>query len=303
VQIQTIPGRGGPALAVHGGAGARRADVTEAGEQAYRAGLERAVTAGRVVLEGGGSALDTVCASVIELENDALFNAAHGAVLTSAGGAELDAAVMSGSGSAGAVAACRTVRNPVLAARAVMERTPHVLMVAPSERLLAEWSLATVPNTYFVTDRRRAELERAQRDPALGTRHGTVGAVARDAAGHLAAATSTGGVTGQLPGRIGDAPIIGAGTFACDRTVAVSCTGEGEYFLRGVVAHDVSARVAYQGAELESAVRATIADRLDATGGSGGLIAVGPDGTLVLAYNSQCMFRGHWGGMDIVTAV
>jgi beta-aspartyl-peptidase (threonine type) len=303
VQIQTIAGTGGPALAVHGGAGARRAELTEASEQAYRQGLQRAVTAGRAVLLAGGSALDAVCAAVIVLEDDELFNAGHGAALTSAGTAELDAAVMTGAGSAGAVAACRTVRNPVLAARAVMERTPHVLMVTPGEELLAEWSLATVPREYFVTDRRRAELRRVQQESAVGTRHGTVGAVARDASGHVAAATSTGGMTNQLPGRVGDAPIIGAGTYANDRTVAISCTGEGEFFLRGVVAHDISARMAYRGSDLEGAVRATIDERLDATGGSGGLIAVGADGTVVLGYNSECMFRGHWDGTEVATAV
>jgi beta-aspartyl-peptidase (threonine type) len=303
VQIQTIAGRGGPALAVHGGAGGRRAELTEASEQAYRDGIQRAVTAGRAVLGDGGSALDAVCAAVNQLENDALYNAGHGAALTSDGTAELDAAVMTGAGSAGAVAACRTVRNPVLAARAVMERTPHVLMVTPGAELLAEWGLDTVPNEYFVIDRRRAELRRVQQESAAGTKHGTVGAVARDAAGHVAAATSTGGMTNQLPGRVGDAPISGAGTYASDRTVAISCTGEGEFFLRGVVAHDIGARIAYQGADLESAVRATIAERLDATGGSGGLIAIGPDGTVVLGYNSECMFRGYWDGTEIACAV
>jgi beta-aspartyl-peptidase (threonine type) len=166
-------------------------------------------------------------------------------------------------------------------------------MVAPDDGLLTEWGLEQVPNSYFVTDRRVRELERVRSATADGTRHGTVGAVARDAHGRLAAATSTGGVSNQLPGRVGDAPIVGAGTYAADGTVAVSCTGQGEYFLRGVVAYDISARMSYLGASLEQAVRDTVAAKLDATGGSGGLIAAGHDGSVVIAFNSNAMFRGH----------
>jgi beta-aspartyl-peptidase (threonine type) len=235
---------------------------------------------------------------VTALEDNELFNAGRGAALTAQGSVELDAAIMTGDGRAGAVAGCRNVRNPVFAARAVLERTPHVLMVAPDDRLLADWGLEQVPNSFFVTDRRLRELERVRSAAASGTdgngtRHGTVGAVARDSDGRLAAATSTGGVSNQLPGRVGDAPIVGAGTYAADDTVAVSCTGEGEYFLRGVVAYDISARMAYLGASLEQAVRDTVAAKLDATGGSGGLIATGHDGTVVIAFNSNAMFRGH----------
>jgi beta-aspartyl-peptidase (threonine type) len=306
MQIQTIPGSGRPALAVHGGAGARPQELTAEGERAYRDGLDRALQAGREVLDRGGSALDAVCAAVIRLEDDELFNAGRGAALTADGTAELDAAVMTGAGAAGAVAVCRTVRNPVLAARAVMERTRHVLMVAPAQDLLSEWGIRTVPRDYFVTERRRAELVAARARGAAaeaGTRHGTVGAVARDSSGRVAAATSTGGMTNQLPGRVGDSPIIGAGTFASNETAAISCTGEGEYFLRGVLAHDISARMCYQGIDLEAAVRATVAQRLDRTGGSGGLIAVGADGTLVLGYNSEGMFRGFWDGTQLMSAV
>lgn len=292
--LRLAPGPDGIALAVHGGAGDRVEPLD--GPDAYHAGLREAVRAGERVLRAGGPAVDAVCAAVTALEDNELFNAGRGAALTSQGTAELDAAVMTGDGRAGAVAGCRNVRNPVFAARAVLERTPHVLMVAPDDRLLTQWELEQVPNSYFVTDRRLRELERVRSAGAEGTRHGTVGAVARDAHGRLAAATSTGGVSNQLPGRVGDAPIVGAGTYAADDTVAVSCTGQGEYFLRGVVAYDISARMSYLGADLEQAVRAAVATKLDGTGGSGGLIAAGHDGSVVIAFNSNAMFRGHMTG-------
>jgi beta-aspartyl-peptidase (threonine type) len=293
----------GVALAVHGGAGERPEPLSASDEQRYHDGLRRALAAGRTVLRDGGSALDAACAAVMQLEDDELFNAGRGAALTSAGTAELDAAVMRGDGAAGAVAGCRTARNPVLAARAVLERTNHVLIADPPPALLDEWGLTQVDRDYFVTEPRRQELARVQQAHAAGTRHGTVGAVARDGQGRLAAATSTGGMTDQLPGRIGDAPIVGAGTFARDSTVAVSCTGQGEYFLRGVVAYDVSARLAYLGADLDAAVHDTIEHALAETGGHGGLIAAGRDGAIVLAYNSAAMFGGYLDGEEPVTFV
>lgn len=293
MHIQTIPGAAA-ALAVHGGAGSRPTPLTAEAERDYHAGLAAALNAGSAILAAGGSALDATCAAVLELEDNPLFNSAHGAALTARGAAELDAAVMCGNGDAGAVAACTSVRNPILAARAVMERTGHVLLVAPPDDLLAEWGLDVVSNEYFVTARRREELVRVRDLGEVGSRHGTVGAVARDASGRLAAATSTGGMTNQMAGRVGDTPLIGAGTFASDRTAAISCTGHGEYFIRGAVAHDIHARMAYRGDSLAAAIRGTIADQLDATGGSGGLIAVGADGELVLAFNSASMFRGYW---------
>jgi beta-aspartyl-peptidase (threonine type) len=304
--LRLAPGPDGIALAVHGGAGDRVEPLD--GPDAYHAGLRDAVRAGERVLRAGGPAVDAACAAVTALEDNELFNAGRGAALTTQGTAELDAAVMTGDGRAGAVTGCRNVRNPVLATRAVLERTPHVLMVAPDDRLLTEWGLEQVPNSYFVTDRRLRELERvrsaaADGTAANGTRHGTVGAVARDAHGRLAAATSTGGVSNQLPGRVGDAPVVGAGTYAADDTVAVSCTGEGEYFLRGVVAYDISARMSYLGADLERAVRETVAAKLDAAGGSGGLIAAGHDGSVVIAFNSNAMFRGHLTDGDPATFV
>jgi beta-aspartyl-peptidase (threonine type) len=299
--LRVDPAPDGIALAVHGGAGDRVEPLD--GPDAYHAGLRAAVRAGERVLRAGGPAVDAVCAAVTTLEDNELFNAGRGAALTGQGTVELDAAVMTGDGRAGAVAGCRDVRNPVFAARAVLERTPHVLMVAPDAGLLSAWGLEQVPNSYFVTERRQRELERVRARSADGARHGTVGAVARDAQGRLAAATSTGGVSDQLPGRVGDAPIVGAGTYACDDTLAVSCTGQGEYFLRGVVSYDISARMSYLGADLEQAVRDTVAAKLDATGGSGGLITVGRDGSVVLAFNSNAMFRAHLTGGEPATYI
>lgn len=299
MHIQTIPGTATAALAVHGGAGERLEPLTPEAEREYGAGLAAALIAGGAVLSAGGSALDAACAAVTELEDNPLFNSGRGAALTARGTAELDAAVMCGNGRAGAVAACTSVRNPVLAARAVMERTEHVLLVAPPADTLTAWGLQQVPNEYFVTDRRRDELARVRERRELGARHGTVGAVARDADGHVAAATSTGGITNQMVGRVGDTPLIGAGTFASDRTAAISCTGQGEYFIRGAVAHDIHARMVYRRDDLPTAVLGTMADKLDAAGGSGGLIAIGMGGEIVLAFNSASMFRGYWAAGDL----
>jgi L-asparaginase / beta-aspartyl-peptidase len=290
-------------LAVHGGAGARRTPLTTTEAADCREGLRRALTAGQHVLHGGGTALDAVCAAVVELEDDPLFNAGHGAALTQLGTVELDAAVMTGAGTAGAVASSTYARNPVLAARSVMEHTPHVLLVAPTQTLLESWGLKTVAPHDFVTPGRREELERVRSGLTEGARHGTVGAVARDAAGHLAAATSTGGITNQMTGRVGDSPVIGAGTYANDRTVAISCTGDGETFIRGVVAFDVSARIEYLASELGDAVERTFAERLDNVGGTGGMIAVNAAGDIVLGFNSAAMFRGYLAGDRPVTAV
>lgn len=295
-------------LAIHAGAGPRPRPLTPEETAGYEAGLRLAVDAGRAVLQDGGAALDAVTAAVLVLEDDEHFNAGRGAALTSAGTVELDAAVMSGTDrSAGAVTGSTRARNPVLAARAVREQTRHVLVADPDSDLLARWGVPTAPQDYFVTPRRRAQLDDAlgadastprwpaPESPVPGTvvGHGTVGAVARDSRGNLAAATSTGGVTHQMVGRIGDAPIVGAGTYADDRTVAVSCTGIGEYFLRGVLAHDVAARIRYRGDTLHDAVESAIDEHLVATGGDGGLIAVDSAGGVVLGFCSAAMFRGY----------
>jgi beta-aspartyl-peptidase (threonine type) len=184
-----------------------------------------------------------------------------------------------------------------------MERTPHVLLVAPTQSLLEGWGLHTAAPEDFVTAHRLEELDQTRRGLTEGARHGTVGAVARDGAGHLAAATSTGGITNQMTGRVGDTPVIGAGTYANDHTVAISCTGDGEKFVRGVAAFDVSARIQYLGTELGDAVEATFAERLDTIGGSGGMIAVNAAGDIVFGFNSTAMFRGYLAGDRPITAV
>jgi L-asparaginase / beta-aspartyl-peptidase len=281
----------GPALAIHGGAGARPSLLADDEKAEYHAALAKAVRAGKDVLDAGGPALDAVCASVLVLEDSPLFNAAHGAALNAEGHAELDAAVMVGAGDAGGVAGVRVVRNPVLAARAVMERTSHVLLIDPPLSMVEDWGLDIVPADYFITPARIAQLEKLRAKELTGPRHGTVGAVARDASGALAAATSTGGTANQLPGRVGDSPIIGAGTWASNDTVAISCTGVGEEFMRQAVAHSVHAHLRHTDATLAGAVEAAMAD-LGAADGRGGLIAVDAHGGVHLTYNTEGMFSG-----------
>ncbi len=290
----------GFALVLHGGAGGRVEELSLEVKADYDAGLAAAHRAGEEVLAAGGAALDAVCSTVAALEDDPLFNAGRGAALTASGRAELDASVMTGDGAAGAVAASRWARNPVQAARAVMERTDHVLLVAPAAKLVRSWGLETVDPEHFVTEARLAQLRRVLAARQEAPRHGTVGAVAIDAEGRIAAATSTGGMVGQADGRVGDTPIIGAGTFARDGVIGVSCTGEGEAFLRGAVAHDVTARIAYAGQEPLAAIEATIAAELTARGASGGLIAAGPTG-VVVAHNSPAMFAAYREGERLVT--
>ncbi len=291
------PERGGPSLALHGGAGGRVEELTHAGRAPYAEGLLAAYQAGWQVLAAGGGALDAVCASVQVLENDPLFNAGRGAALTATGHAELDASVMTGSGSAGAVAASKHARNPVLLARTVMERTEHVLIVDPDAGFLERYGLEVVEPGYFITEPRRQQLDRVLDGRTVAARHGTVGAVARDAGGLVAAATSTGGMVGQADGRVGDSPIVGAGVYARDAVAAISCTGHGEAFIRGVVAYDVAARIRYTGADLANAVRETLQE-LARRGSSGGLIAVGGDGGIVVAHNSPAMFSARGTGPE-----
>ena len=287
-------GQAVPLLLIHGGAGPRTTELALEASQDYRRGLQRALDAGRSALIAGRSALDAVCAAVLVLEDDPLFNAGHGASLTREGTAELDAAVMNGDGQAGAVAVSRYVRNPVLAARAVLERTEHVLIVSPSSELATEWDLATVDSEYFVTAHRKQQLESVLQREIAPSRSGTVGAVAIDATGDVACATSTGGMVAQALGRVGDTALIGAGSFASRRSLAISCTGEGEAFIQGVVGHDVAARVRYGGMTLEEAMRATYEEELTARGATGGTIALTPGGDALIAHNSSAMFAGHW---------
>ena len=280
-----------PLLIVHGGAGHRSTPLTKDGEASAHAALEKVLAAGYAVLAEGGSAIDAVIAAVGELEDAPDFNAGHGAALTSAGTAELDASVMSGDGASGAVAGVTTVRNPITAARAVMDRSEHVLFATPTQAQLAEWGVEIVTPDYFVTEKRRSELATFQDHPDPSLQHGTVGAVARDSSGHLAAATSTGGIVNQQPGRIGDTPLVGAGTFADDGTVAVSCTGTGEVFITEVAAHSVHAQVALAGADTDEAA-VEVLDRIAAREGMGGIIVVPAAGAGLVAYNSGDMFYG-----------
>lgn len=285
-----------PVLAVHGGAG--HIVAAEFGAQraaAARRGLGQSLAAGMAVLHDGESALDAVIAAVTVLEDDEQFNAGRGAVLTSTGGVEHDAAVADGATRrAGAVACVSGIRNPVLAARAVLERTPHVLMSGAGARALAHREgLAFMPADWFVTARRREQLiaflrgSRAEHESTGGT----VGAVALDGDGHLAAATSTGGTTGQLSGRIGDTPLVGAGTWADDRSCAISVTGDGEALMLSAFAHEVDALVRLAALSLGAACTQALRE-VEAWAGTGGCIAVGPDGTVAMPFTSAGMFRG-----------
>jgi len=279
-----------PVIALHGGAGTvRRGALSTAQARRYRVALERALRAGYACLSAGGSSVDAVVAAVVILEDSPLFNAGRGAVFNAKTEHELDAAVMDGATlRAGAVTCVRHIRNPVFAARAVMERSPHVLLAAAgAERFARREGLAMVPAEYFSTRRRLLALKKAQRTGA--EMHGTVGAVALDCDGNLAAATSTGGYTGKLPGRVGDTPLIGAGTYA-DGTCAVSCTGLGELFIRAALAYDVSARVRYRGDSLARAAAGALRI-LPALGGEGGLVAVDRRGNVAMPFNSDGMYR------------
>jgi beta-aspartyl-peptidase (threonine type) len=295
------PAAGGWALVLHGGAGGRVEELSLEEAGSYSEGLTSAYLAGAAVLAAGGTALDAVCATVEQLEDNPLFNAGRGAALTAEGTAELDACVMTGDGRAGAIAASRHARNPVYAARKVMEETPAVLLIAPSEDRLTSWDLATVPPEYFLTPARQQQLRNVQDRVLEGSRHGTVGAVAMDVHGQVAAATSTGGMVNQSEGRVGDTPIVGAGTYARDGVGAISCTGEGEAFIQGIVAADVAARVRYLGMPLADAIEATVAAELTPRGAIGGLIAVAADGSIVVGHNSPAMFAAYHDGNRLVT--
>lgn len=286
-------------IAVHGGAGAMpRELLSEAREREYRAGLEAALDAGYAILERGGSSLDAVSTAVRILEDDPLFNAGRGAALTRNGAAELDAAIMDGRQQrAGAVASVHHVRNPIDLARRVMEKSRHVLLVgAGAEEFALEEGIALVPNEYFRTEERRRQLESArhgqQTSELVGSPQGTVGAVAADKEGNLAAATSTGGMTNKRQGRVGDSPIIGAGTYAKNGVCAVSATGHGEYFIRAVAAHHICSAVEYRGLTLTEAAREMLHHILLGLGGSGGIIAVGDGGQIVMDFSTEGMFRG-----------
>lgn len=299
------------ALVIHGGAGViERKALSADAERAIRGTLDAALDAGHAVLAGGGSALDAVEASVRVLEESPHFNAGKGAVFNAEGRHELDASVMEGhTRRAGAVAAVSTVRSPVRLARRVMEQSPHVMLIGEGAERFADdhADLQRVPNHWFDTPQRREQLERAQASEAQrqagrdvpvapDAYFGTVGAVALDSHGHIAAATSTGGMTNKRWGRVGDAPIIGAGTWADDRC-GVSATGWGEFFIRNAVAHDICARVAYRGDSLAEAAGHVIGEVIPAQGGDGGVIALDAQGNVALPFNTPGMYRG-WIGAD-----
>lgn len=312
-----------PVIAIHGGAGTLNRDAMSAeAEASYHAALLAVLEAGQAALAAGASAVDAVTLAVGMLEDCPLFNAGHGAVFTHAETHELDAAVMDGATrQAGAVACVSTLRSPVRAARAVMEHSEHVLFVGEgAEAFGRAHGLEFVDPAYFSTDARRQQLHRAlatnaapmlDHDGAAAVaagdaaqaaasdaplaedrKFGTVGAVALDSHGHIAAATSTGGMTNKQAGRVGDSPLIGAGTYADDRTAAVSCTGSGEMFIRVAAAYDVCARMAYAGETLAQAAEHVVMQSLPEIDGRGGLIAVDRNGNVSLPFNTEGMYRG-----------
>jgi L-asparaginase / beta-aspartyl-peptidase len=299
------------AIAIHGGAGTiLKIEMTPEKQAAYEKALNDALSEGENVLKNGGNALDAVTASVVFLENCPLFNAGRGAVFNFEGKNELDAAIMDGSNQmAGAVGGVQTIKNPVKLARAVMEKSPHVLLTGRgAEQFGVENGIETAKPDWFFTQERydywqkmKAETAEKPIKPVKSSnimqndhrwKFGTVGCVALDKNGHLAAATSTGGMTNKRWHRIGDAPIIGAGTYADDATVAVSCTGHGEFFIRYAVAHDLAARIEYGGHSLAQACDDLVMKKLVEKGGEGGLIAVDKMGNICLPFNSEGMYRG-----------
>lgn len=312
-------------FAVHGGAGTVSPSVDAESETPYHEALRQAIAAGEAVLSGGGKALDAVVTAVCVLEDCPLFNAGRGSVYNADAMHEMDASVMDGRTlAAGAVAAVRTIRNPVMSARAVMEHSDCVLLAGDgAERFAREHGIETASPEYFATKQRFEQLLLI-RDAAVGTRldhddtttstpcepidpnqkFGTVGAVARDRFGNLASAVSTGGMTNKRPGRVGDSPVIGAGIYADNRIAAIAATGTGEHFMRTVAAYDIAARMLYGGESLSAAAHSAIFERLMAIGGRGGVIAIDCMGNLAMPFNTSGMYRG-WvrEGQDIGTAI
>jgi beta-aspartyl-peptidase (threonine type) len=295
-------------LAIHGGAGTiDRSSMTPETERQYRVGLERALGAGYEILKCGGSSLEATEAAVRVLEDDPHFNAGRGSVFTSAGTNEMDASIMDGKTlRAGSVGSVKHIKNPISLARLIMEKSPHLMLdCAGAEAFAKANGIEPVDQKYFFTQERWDALQKIKAAEKRRTgdtgkiivitdqdRHGTVGAVALDKNGDLAGATSTGGTTNKLPGRIGDTPIIGAGTYANNQTCAVSCTGDGEYFIRAAAAHEVSALMKYRGMTLQDAAQTTL-DAVKELGGTGGLIAIDKNGDIALPFNTNGMYRGY----------
>jgi beta-aspartyl-peptidase (threonine type) len=283
------------AIAVHGGAGVMpKENMTPEMLKDYTSGLLEAIQAGYDILESRGSSIDAVEKAVVTLENNILFNAGRGSVFTFEGKHEMEASVMNGKTLAsGAVSGIKNVRNPVMLARLVMDESHHVFLAGEgAEKFAAEKGLAFENEEYFYSSERYRQLQEAKlRQPAVNK--GTVGAVALDESGNLAAATSTGGLTAKKYGRIGDSPIIGAGTYANNLACAVSCTGDGEYFIRSVAAHDIFALVEYAGCTLREACEKVIMEKLPSINGDGGAIAIDKYGNIEMIFNSNGMFRGY----------
>lgn len=291
-----------PVIAIHGGAGTILPEqLTPELEKKYRAGLELALKSGYEILKNGGTSLDAVQAAVIVLEDDPLFNAGRGAVLTHEGKCEMDASIMDGTTRrAGAVAGIHGIKNPVVLARMVMEKSEHVMLVGKGAEDFARANRLIFKNEeYFLTEQRRQQwLSVKDTDSTImdhtgnkEKKFGTVGAVAIDSKGNLAASTSTGGMTNKRWGRVGDTPIIGSGTFA-DDTVAISCTGHGEFYIKRVVAHEISALMRYKGLSLQAACDEVVFNQLKPDGGEGGLIAIDKKGNCTLSFNTPGMYRG-----------
>jgi L-asparaginase / beta-aspartyl-peptidase len=292
-----------PVLVIHGGAGTiTRASMTPEREAEYRAALDQALKIGYAILDKGGSSLDAVEATVRFMEDSPLFNAGKGAVFTHEGRNELDASIMDGrTRLAGAVAAVTIIKNPISAARAVMEKSEHVMLVGRGAELFAtEQGLEVVDPSYFWTERRwkdlQKELLKEKQTANPDNKHGTVGAVALDRNGNLAAATSTGGRTNKKFGRVGDTPVIGAGTFADNATCAVSGTGHGEFFIRWAVAHEIAALMRYKGLSVAAAADEVINKQLKNVKGEGGVIALDAKGNFAMPFNSDGMYRGWMKG-------
>jgi len=287
-------------IAIHGGAGTiLRSTMTPELQQQYEAGLQQALDAGYVILEQGGSSLDAVAASVMSLEDNPLFNAGKGAVFNHIGGHEMDAAIMYGkTKDAGAVSGVSNIKNPVKLALAVMQHSNHVMLSGTgAEEFARQQNIPTADDTYFYNELRYNQWQEALKEDRVQLDHsdkkfGTVGAVAMDSAGNLAASTSTGGMTNKQFGRVGDSPIIGAGTYAND-ICAISCTGHGELFMRSVVAYDIACLIEYKGLSLKDACDLVVYDKLVKIGGEGGLIAIDNKGNCELPFNSEGMYRAR----------
>ena len=293
------------AIVIHGGAGTiKKENMSDEKEAAYRAALNAALDVGEEILKGGGTALEAVEKTIIVLEDSPLFNAGKGAVFTHEGRNELDASVMNGADrNAGAVGGVTIVKSPIQAAIAVMEKSPHVMLTGEgAEEFAIEQGLDTVSNKYFYTDRRWESLQKILQEENKETgylekypdhKFGTVGCVALDKNGNIVAGTSTGGMTNKRYNRIGDSPIIGAGTYADNASCGVSCTGHGEYFIRWAVAHDVSALMNYKGLSVDAAADEVVNKKLVDVGGSGGLIALDANGNVAMPFNTEGMYRGY----------